>query len=153
MTNCTGFPRSVSNLIFFGAVVCAVSDVLASRSAATSGKLIRCSTFIKNPPWVWSRPSLRCAFIQLVQRPFRDRQGIKYRLTKIGTAQRIESCISGRPNDVTVPFDEHIVDSAIITAEFFQVAALWRNEVGDFFGAIKIADVVAAQPGNEIGIG
>src|ERR1700730_18428526 len=129
MTNCTGFPRSVSNLIFFGAVVCAVSDVLASRSAATSGKLIRCSTFIKNPPWVWSRPSLRCAFIQLVQRPFRDRQGIKYRLTKIRAAQRIQSSIGSRPNDIAVPFDKHIIDSAIVAAEFFEVTALRRNEV------------------------
>src|ERR1700688_50977 len=152
MTNCIGFPSSVSNLIFVGAVVCAVSDMLVSRSAATTGKPMRRFMFIKNPPWVCSRLLLRRAFIQLIQRPFCDGQGIEYRLAKIGTAQRIESRIGSRPNDVAVPFDKYIVDGAIVTAEFVQVPALWRNEVGHFFGAIKIADVVAAQPGDEIGI-
>src|ERR1700722_6080845 len=93
------------------------------------------------------------AFIQLIQRPFRDRQGIEYRLAKIGTAQRIESSIGSPPKDVAVPFDKYIVDGAIVAAELFQVAALRRNEVSNFFRTIKIADVVAAQPGNEIGIG
>src|ERR1700681_2889231 len=166
MTNCKGRPSSVNNLIFFEAVVCAANDALTRRSAATTPTPMHRAMLLKNPPCVASTcvnfvtkrqvcsssVTLRRAFIQFTQRPFGDGHRIEYGLAKIRAAQCIQPSIGSCPYHVAVPFNEHIVDSAIIAAEFLQVAALWRNEIGHFFGAIKVADVVAPQPSDEIGV-
>src|ERR1700736_3965004 len=111
-----------------------------------------CINFVTKRQVCSSSVTLRRAFIQFIQRPFGDGHRIEYRLAKVRTTQRIQPGIGSRPNYVAVPFNEHIVDSAIVAPELFQIAALWRNEIGHFFGAIKVADVVAPQPSDEIGV-
>ncbi len=74
-------------------------------------------------------------------------------LAEIRTTQRIQASVRGAPDHVAVPFDKDVVHGAVVAAELFQVASLRRDEICDFFGLGKIADVIAAQPGNEVRIG
>src|SRR5437879_13892010 len=92
-------------------------------------------------------------FVEPVERPFRDGQGIENGFAEIRTSKRIQAGVGGAPDHVAVPFDKDVVHGAVVTAEFLQVAALRRDKISDFFGLGKIADVVAAQPGNEVRIG
>src|SRR5712691_4284422 len=94
----------------------------------------------------------RRTFIQSVQRPFQNRHRIKNGLPEIWAAQRVQARVCRSPNDVAVPLDKNVVDRAVVASEYFQIAALRRNEVSDFFGFIKISNVVAAEPGDEIRI-
>src|SRR2546430_16611 len=92
-------------------------------------------------------------FVEPVERPFRDGEGIENGFAEIRTSKRIQAGVGGAPDHVAVPFDKDVVHGAVVTAEFLQVAALRRGKISDFFGLGKIADVVAAQPGNEVRIG
>src|ERR1700687_2558908 len=97
--------------------------------------------------------ALRGAFIEFFQRPFRYRHGIEDRLTEVGAAQRVQTGVGGGPENVAVPFDENIVDGAVVAAKYFEVATLRRNGISDFLVTIQISDIVAAQSGEEVGVG
>src|SRR6266478_5178712 len=94
-----------------------------------------------------------CTFVEFVERPLRDGQRIEYGLSKIRAAQGVQPGVRRGPDDVAIPLDKYVVHGAVVASEFFQIAALRRNEVRDFFRPVEIADVVAAKPGDEIRIG
>src|SRR2546423_4118451 len=96
--------------------------------------------------------SLRCAFVQFFERPLRDGHRIKDRLSEIRTAQRIKARVRRGPDDVAVPFDEHVVHGAVVASKFFQVAALRRNEVSNLFRLVKVTNIVTTESRDEVRI-
>src|SRR2546429_7739712 len=72
-------------------------------------------------------------FVEPVERPFRDGQGIENGFAEIRTSKRIQAGVGGAPDHVAVPFDKDVVHGAVVTAEFLQVAALRRDKISDFF--------------------
>src|SRR2546421_1138698 len=68
------------------------------------------------------------------------------------TAQRIKARVRRGPDDVAVPFDEHVVHGAVVASKFFQVAALGRNEVSNLFWLVKVSNVVTTESRDEVRI-
>src|SRR5579859_1790921 len=100
----------------------------------------------------WRAKSGR-AFVEFLERPFCHRHGVEDRFAEVWTTERVEAGVGRGPNDVAVPFDEDVVHGAVVAAEFLEVAALGWDEIGHFLGRVEVADVVAAEAGDEIGIG
>src|SRR5260370_1438544 len=87
--------------------------------------------------------ALRGAFVQFFQRPFGNGHGVEHGLAQVGAAQSVQTGVGGGPENVAVPFDENVIDGAVVAAKFPEIAALRRNEIGNFLGAVQIADEVA----------
>src|SRR5580700_1622039 len=149
MISCSGCPSRVSSLIFCGTGVWAACDKPSRSTEVTTAHTKRRSIVIRISPCHANheckperlqdlpfRTRSWSSLVQFIERPLGDRHGIENGFAEMETAQRVEPGVRCRPDDVAIPFDEDVVDGAIVAAEFRQIAALRRDEVCDLFRTI-----------------
>jgi len=152
--DCSGRPSSVSPLIFCTFCSCAHDELPQKKSyseieARPTGMKCIISSLLYDPGisiengtpsnhghlcvlsisvLILSCP-LRRTSLSLSSRPFRDRHRIRGWASRIRATSAYKPVFASRSQITLRPLDKNVVHRAVVASEFFQVAALRRNEV------------------------